>query len=69
MDLRSLFVLYIDYSERKFSQKRIQSPVPDIAFFIQGIGTCIGYRSSVAKMYQKLDECFTGICCTNNERP
>ena len=67
MDLRSLFVLYIDYSERKFSQKRIQSPVPDIAFFIQGIGSCIGYRSSVAKMYQKLDECFTGICCTNNE--
>ena len=69
MELRSLFVLYIDYCERKFSQKRIQSPVPDIVSFIQGAGSCIGYRSSVAKMYQKSDESFTGICCTNNERP
>ena len=67
MELRSLFVLYIDYCERKFSQKRIQSPVPDIVSFIQGICSCTGYRSSVAKMYQKLDECLTGICCTNNE--
>ena len=69
MELRSPFILYIDYCERKFSQKRIQSPVPDIVSFIQGIGPCIGYRSSVAKMYQKLGECFTGICSTHNERP
>ena len=69
MELRSLFILYIDYCERKFSQKRIQSPVPDIVSFIQGIGSCIGYCSSVAKRYQKLDECFAWICCTNNERP
>ena len=69
MELRSLFVLYMNYCERKSSQKRIQSPVPDIVSFIQGIGSCIGCRSSVAKMYQKLDQCFTGICCTNNERP
>ena len=69
MELRPLFVLYIDYCERKSSQKRIQSPVPDIVSFIQGIGSCIGYRSSVAKMYKKLDEYFTGICYTNNERP
>ena len=58
MELRSLFVLYIDYCERKSSQIRIQCPVPDIVSFI----------SSLAKMYQKLDECFTGICCTNNEK-
>ena len=67
MELRSLFV--IDYCERKSLQKRIQSPVPDIVSFIQGIGSCIGCRSSVAKMYQKLDECLTGICYTNNETP
>ena len=69
MELRSLFVLYMNYCERKSSQKRIQSPVPDIVSFIQGIGPCLGYRSSVAKMYQKLGECFTGICSTHNERP
>ena len=69
MELKSLFVLYIDYCKRKSSQKRIKSPVPDIISFIQGIGSCIGYRSSVAKMYQKLDECFTGICYSNNEKP
>ena len=69
MELKSVFVLYIDYCERKSSQKRIQGPVPDIVSFIQGIGSRIGYRSSVAKMYQKLDGCFTGIYCTNNERP
>ena len=55
MELKSLFVL-IDYCKRKSLQKRIQSPVQDIISFIQGIGSCIGYRSSVAKMYQKLDE-------------
>ena len=69
MELRSLFVLYIDYCERKSLQKRIQSPVPDIISFIRGIGSCTGYCSRVAKMYQKLDECFTGICYTNNENP
>ena len=58
MELRSLFVLYIDYCDNKSSQKRVQSSVPDIVSFIQGTGFCIGYRSSVAKMYQKLDECF-----------
>ena len=67
--LRSLFELYIDYCEHKSLQKRIQSLVPDIVSFFQGTGSCIGYGSSVAKMYQKLDECFTGICHTNNERP
>ena len=67
--LRLLFVLYIDYCEHKSLQKRIQSLVPDIVSFVQGIGSCIRYGSSVAKMYQKLDECFTGICHTNNERP
>ena len=66
--MRSLFILYIDGCEGKSSQKRIQSPVPDTVSFIQGIGPSIGYRSSVAKMNQKLDECLTGICCTNNER-
>ena len=72
MELRSFFVLYIDCYESKSSQKRVQSPGPDIVSFIQhelqGIGSCIGYCSSVAKMYQKLDECFTGSCWTNNER-
>ena len=62
-------VLYIDYCEIKSSQKRIQSPVPDTVSIIQGIGPSIGYRSDVAKKNQKLDECFTGICCINNERP
>ena len=73
MDLRSLVLLYIDYCESKSSQKRVQSPLPDIVSFIQHelqvIGSYIGYLSSVAKMYQKLDECFMGSCCTNNERP
>ena len=69
MELRSLFVLCINYCERKFSQKRRQSLAPDIVSFIQGIGSCIGYRSSVAKLYQKLDECFNGICSTKNEGP
>ena len=73
MDLRSLFVLYIDYCESKSSQKRAQSPVPNTVSFIQHelrvICSYIGYLSSVAKMYQKLDECFMGSCCTNNERP
>ena len=61
-------VLYIDYCESKSSQKRVQSPVVDTVSIIQGIGPSIGYHSSVAKMNQKLDECFSGICCINNER-
>ena len=73
MELRLLFVIYIDFCESKSSQKRVQSLVPDIVSFIRheshGIGSCIGYRSSVAKMYQNLDKCFTESCCTNNERP
>ena len=73
MELKSLFVLYIDYCESKSSQKRVQSHVPAIVSFVQhelqGIGSCIGCLSIVAKMYQKLDEYFTGSCCTNNERP
>ena len=68
MELRSLFVLYIDYSKRKSLQKRIQSSIPDIISFIQETGSCIGYCRSIAKMYQKLDECFTGICYANNEK-
>ena len=73
MELRSPSVIYIECYKSKSSQKRVQSPAPGIVSFtqheLQGIGSGIGYRSSVAEMYQKLDESFTGICCTNNERP
>ena len=63
-----IFILYMNYCESKSSQKRIQSPVLDTFSFIQGISPSIGYRSSIAKMNKKLDECFSGICCINNER-
>ena len=49
MELRSFFVLYLDYYERKSLQKRAQSPVPDIVSFIQHelqeSGSLIGYRA------------------------
>ena len=66
MELRSLFVIYINYCESKSSQKRVPDVVSFIQHELQVIGSCIGYHSSVAKMYQKLDECFTGSCCRNN---
>ena len=49
MELRSPFLLYIEYYESKSSQKRIQSPATDIVSFIQyglqGIGSRIEYRA------------------------
>ena len=49
MELRSVFVLYLDYYKNKSSQKRVQNPVPDIVPFIQhelqGKGSFFGYRA------------------------
>ena len=49
MESRSAFALYIDYYERKSSQKRVQSDVPAMVSFIQnefqGCGSFIGYRA------------------------
>ena len=59
----------VEFFMADISHRTIQSPIPDIVSFLQGTGSCIGYCSSVAKMYQNLDECFTGVCCINNERP
>ena len=73
MELRRVFVLYLDYYEEKSSQKRVQSPVADIVSFIQhelqGSGSFTGYRAMPQRCIKCLNECFTVRCFTNNERP